>query len=107
MSSEREHGRFYWRSEETGSKLAAVTLHMNCPCPHLIALHSSHKFWKRAVLRYLSPKEGMTTTIFLPLFSGREPTAIAALTAAPDEMPQKRPCCERREVKRNELDVLL
>jgi hypothetical protein len=43
------------------------------------------------VERYLSPKDGMTHTIRFPLFSGREPTRIAAKTEAPEEIPQNIP----------------
>jgi hypothetical protein len=42
-------------------------------------------------IRYLSPKEGMITTIFFPLFSGLAARMRAALTAAPDEIPQSTP----------------
>ena len=33
--------------------------------------------------RYRSPNEGIITTMFFPLFSGREPKIKAAFTAAP------------------------
>src|SRR5664280_1971431 len=45
----------------------------------------------RAVERYRSPKEGMTTTISLPAFSGPAATWRAAQMAAPEEMPTSRP----------------
>ena len=48
--------------------------------------------------RYLSPKEGIITTIVFPAFSSLFPTAIAALMAAPAEIPTRTPWrkeCER------------
>lgn len=38
----------------------------------------------KSVDKYLSPNEGMITTIVFPLFSGRMLTSIAAFTAAPN-----------------------
>jgi hypothetical protein len=52
---------------------------------------SSNKSAKRTVDRYLSPNEGMITTIFFPLVSGLLPTSNAALTAAPDDIPHNTP----------------
>ena len=42
--------------------------------------------------RYLSPKEGTITTIVFPAFSGLFATFIAALIAAPEEIPTSTPC---------------
>mmetsp|Transcript_21912 Transcript_21912/g.61021 ORF Transcript_21912/g.61021 Transcript_21912/m.61021 type:complete len:279 (-) Transcript_21912:42-878(-) len=52
---------------------------------------SSQRFWKRAVERYRSPKDGMMVTTRLPAISGLLATSTAARTAAPDEIPQKMP----------------
>ncbi|VEU38254.1 unnamed protein product [Pseudo-nitzschia multistriata] len=52
---------------------------------------SSHRFWKSAVERYRSPKDGMMATMRFPLFSGRLATCVAAKTEAPLEIPQKIP----------------
>lgn len=52
---------------------------------------SSKRSEKSTVDRYLSPKEGMTTTMFLPAFSGLAATVSAALTAAPEEIPASTP----------------
>mmetsp|Transcript_17445 Transcript_17445/g.49058 ORF Transcript_17445/g.49058 Transcript_17445/m.49058 type:complete len:236 (-) Transcript_17445:61-768(-) len=43
------------------------------------------------VLRYRSPKDGMTRQIVLEAFSGRAATCSAACTAAPAEIPESRP----------------
>ena len=40
---------------------------------------------------YLSPKLGRMTAISLPLFSGREAIRLAAVVAAPHEIPTSRP----------------
>ena len=45
--------------------------------------------------RYLSPKDGIITTIVLPAFSGRLPTVRAARTAAPEDIPQSTPCFDQ------------
>ena len=44
-----------------------------------------------AVDKYLSPKDGIMTTIIFPAYSGLCPTLIAAAIAAPDDMPTKTP----------------
>ena len=51
------------------------------------SLRSAYK----TVERYLSPKDGMITTIFLPLNSSRFATFAAAHRAAPEERPARIP----------------
>ena len=46
---------------------------------------------KSGVVRYLSPESGKRTTMFLPLYSGLAATIVAALSAAPDEIPTRIP----------------
>jgi hypothetical protein len=55
---------------------------------------SSNRSLNSTVDRYLSPKEGMITTIILSLFSGLLPTTNAALIAAPADIPTRTPCTE-------------
>ena len=43
------------------------------------------------VERYLSPESGKSATIVLPAFSGRFASIVAALSAAPDEIPTRIP----------------
>lgn len=46
---------------------------------------------------YLSPKLGMMQTMFLPFISARFATVIAAITAAPLEIPHSIPFKVRRK----------
>ena len=55
------------------------------------AWDSSRRFWKSAVDRYRSPKEGMMHTMRLPSMPARDPSWMAAVTAAPEEMPHRTP----------------
>ena len=46
---------------------------------------------KSGVDKYLSPESGSNATIVLPLFSGLFARIVAALSAAPDEIPTRIP----------------
>jgi hypothetical protein len=52
---------------------------------------SSKRSANNTVDKYLSPNEGIITTIFFPAKVSRMLNSKAALTAAPDEIPQRIP----------------
>lgn len=65
-----------------------MTLYNNSGC---CLTASSNKSENNIVDKYLSPNEGIITTIFFPAFSGLSPTVRAAFTAAPEDMPTSKP----------------
>ena len=56
-----------------------------------MAPYSYYASEKRAVERYLSPVSGNTATITFPLFSGLSASFLAAITAAPEDIPTRTP----------------
>ena len=55
-------------------------------------MEDSNKSENSTVDKYLSPNEGTITTIIFPAFSTLFATPMAALIAAPEEMPTRTPC---------------
>ena len=71
--------------------MCGLSLSFNMPFSCVLADYCAGTSSKRTLERYRSPASGSTTTISLPLLSGRRPTRTAAATAAPQEMPQVMP----------------